>query len=191
MQISWNGGSTVELNMKKSKALLNPAPKAKLEDYQVIVYDRSDEKHAEMEGDLMVDWPGEYDVSGFSFQGYETRGKKDPVIAYTFFSAQGNVTWLGEMSEYPSDEFIEALGEVHVLLVPVGGKDVLNAKDAYRLVEALEPLVVIPICYGDDRDGLSEFLKEMDVKMPEAKKSFEFKKTELSEGNMELVLLQP
>ena len=190
MQISWHGGSTVELNQKKSKAILNPIGKMDLKNYQVVIYDRTDEKHGKVEGALMVDWPGEYDVSGFSFQGYESNGKQDPIIAYTFFSPQGNVTWLGEMNEYPSDEFIESLGEVHVLLIPVGGKDVLNAKDAYRLVEALEPLVVIPICYGDDREGLSAFLKEMDVKMPEPKKSFEFKKTELSEENMELVLLE-
>jgi L-ascorbate metabolism protein UlaG (beta-lactamase superfamily) len=189
MQISWHGGSTVELSHKKAKAILNPDAKMDLKNFQVVLYDKTDEKHEKGSADLMVDWPGEYDVSGFIFQAVESHVKK-PVIAYTFFSPQGNVSWLGEMNEYPSDEFIEELGEVHVLIVPVGGKDVLNAKDAYRLVEALEPLVVIPICYGEDREGLSAFLKEMDVKMPEPKKSYEFKKTELSAENMELVLLE-
>jgi L-ascorbate metabolism protein UlaG (beta-lactamase superfamily) len=188
MQISWHGGSTIELSQKKAKVILNPLKDGK--DFQVVAYDRTDEKHKEVDGALMVDWPGEYDVAGFSFEGHESPGKKNSTIAYTFYSPQGNVTWLGELSEYPSDAFIEALGEVHVLIIPVGGKDVLAAKEAYRLVEALEPLVVIPMCYGEDRDGLSAFLGEMDVKMPEPKKSFEFKKTELSEENMELVLLE-
>jgi len=190
MQISWHGGSTIELSQKKSKALFNPSAKQDLKDFQIVLYDRTNEKNKAPEGALMVDWPGEYDISGFSFEGHESNGKKDSTIAYTFFSPHGNVTWLGELSEYPSDEFIEALGEVHVLIVPVGGKDVLAAKEAYRLVEALEPLVVIPMCYGEDRGGLADFLKEMDVNMPEPKKSFEFKKTELSEENMELVLLE-
>lgn len=190
MQISWKGGSTIELSQKKSKAILNPLPKMDLKSYQVVVHDRTDEKNLKQEGALMVDWPGEYDVSGFIFQGLESFEKKNSIIAYNFFSTLGNVTWLGEMAEYPSDEFIEGLGEVHVLIIPVGGKDVLSAKDAYRLVEALEPLVVIPICYGEEREGLSAFLKEMDVKMPTPQKSFEFKKTELSEENMELVLLE-
>ena len=190
MQIVWHGGSTVELTHKKSKAILNPLAKTNLKDFQVVVYDRSDEAHKAGGEGLLVDWPGEYDVAGFSFQGYERIGKSGPVISYTFFSPQGNVTWLGEMVQYPTDDFIEALGEVHVLLIPVGGKDVLSPKDAYRLVEALEPMIVIPICYGEDRGGLPDFLKEMDVKMPETKKSFEFKKNDLSSDNMELVLLE-
>lgn len=190
MQIRWQGGSTVELTHKKSRVILNPGSKVDLKGYQVIAYDLTDEKHTKPEGALMVDWPGEYDVGGFIFRGFESFAKKDSVIAYTFFSSLGNITWLGEMAEYPSDEFIEELGEVHVLIIPVGGKDVLSGKDAYRLVEALEPLVVIPMCYGEDREGLSSFLKEMDVKMPTPQKSYEFKKTELSEENMELVLLE-
>lgn len=190
MQITWRGGSTVELKDRKTRALLNPDAKMDLEDAQVIVYDRSDDKHERVEGALMVDWPGEYDKAGYSFKGVESLGKDSNNIAYSFTFPEGNVAWVGEMSEYPSEKFIEELGEVHVLLVPVGGGDVLNAKYAFRLVEALEPMVVIPVCYGDKREGLSAFLKEMDVKHPEAQKSYDFKRSALSLDNMELVLLE-
>lgn len=189
MQIQWHGGSTIQLKNKKQRALLNPSSKEKLKDAQVVVYDHTDEKRKIPEEGLMFDWPGEYDTAGFSFRGIEHKAKKGISIPYTFHFPQGNVAWMGEMTEYPDKGFIEALGEVHVLVVPVGDKGVLNAKDAFRLVEELEPMVVIPICYGDKRDGLSAFLKEMDVKHPEAQKSYDFKRSSLSSEQMELVIL--
>lgn len=190
MNIIWHGGSTIELAEKKTKAILNPGSKANLNNYQLLVYDRTDDKREKTEGAITIDWPGEYDASGFMMRGLDSHGEKKSNIIYIFHSKDGNVAWMGEMAEYPSDEVIESLGEVHVLILPVGGKDVLTAKDAYRLVEALEPLIVIPICFGGDRDGLSAFLKEFDVKMPEVKKSYEFKKSALGgEEAMELVVL--
>lgn len=190
MNIIWHGGSTIELKGKKYRAFLNPVKDDQLKETQVVVYDHTDEKHKDVEEGLMINWPGEYDMSGFSCKGVEFEGKDKSTIAYTFHRQAGNITWLGELAEYPNEAFIEALGEVHVLIIPVGGKDVLNAKDAFKLVEELEPMVVIPICYGGDRDGLQPFIKEMDVKLPESQKSFSFKKSALSQEQMELVILE-
>ncbi|GEM_PF-6694851 len=191
MTISWHGGSSFELTHKKMSILLNGEPKADLGNVKAVIFDRTAENQTAPEGILLVNWPGEYDRAGFVFRGVESADKDGHCIAYVFHTKEGEVAWLGEMKQYPSEEFIEELGEVHVLIVPVGGKDVLNAKDAYRLVEAIEPLVVIPMCYGDKREGLSAFLKEMDVKMPEAKKSFEVKRgMGAEEQQMELVVLE-
>lgn len=189
MQILWHGGSTVELKGKKTSVFLNPGDKHDITNAQVIVYDQTDEKRSSSDDCLMVDWPGEYDKAGYLFRGVENSGKKNANISFAFSFPDGNISWVGEMAEYPSEQFIEQLGEVHVLLVPVGGGDVLKAKDAFRLVEALEPMVVIPICYGDKRDGLSPFLKEMDVKHPEAQRSYELKRSDLSMDKMELIIL--
>ncbi len=192
MTIFWHGGSSFELTHKKMSVLLNPGLKANLASTKAVIYDRTEADQAAPEGVLLVNWPGEYDRAGFVFRGVETHHKSGHCISYVFHSSQGDIAWLGEMKEYPSEEFIEELGEAHVLIVPVGGKDVLNARDAYRLVEAVEPLVVIPMCYGDKREGLSAFLKEMDVKMPEAKKSFDVKRgMGTEEQQMELVVLEP
>jgi len=189
MKIVWHGGSKVEMATKKSKVILNPDKKDNLKDVQIIAYDKTDDKHQQEEGSLMVDWPGEYDKANISFKGIECLVKKNPHLIYNFTFKSGNVAWMGDLAEYPSEKVIEKLGEVHVLLVPVGGGDVLDAKNAFKLVEALEPMVVIPICYGDKRDGLSPFLKEMDVKHPEAQKSFDFKRSSLNSEQMELVIL--
>lgn len=189
MNISWFGGSSVELSLKKNRVLLNPTSKADLNHVSMLLYDRTDEKRKTSEEVVVIDWPGEYDRAGFVFRGLEFF-QKPPVISYVFHTQEGNIAWLGEMKEYPSEEFIESLGEVHVLILPVGDKDVLSAKDAFKLVEELEPLVVIPMCYGGNRDGLSEFLKELDVKMPTPQRSYELKKSALNTENMELVILE-
>jgi len=190
MNISWLGGSTVQLKNKKQRAILNPTEKAQVGDAQVVLHDHTDDKHDAPDEGILVDWPGEYDTSGFSFRGVEQHAEKGTTISYNFQSKDGNVAWMGELSEYPDKDFIEAMGEVHVLVLPVGDKDVLSAKDAFRLVEALEPMVVIPICYGDKREGLNSFLKEMDVKHPEAQKSFDYKRSSLHSDQMELVILE-
>jgi L-ascorbate metabolism protein UlaG (beta-lactamase superfamily) len=189
MKITWHGGSTIELETKKQRAILNPTDKKQSEKVQLVVHGLTDDKHLTPEEALMVDWPGEYDTSGFTFRGVEVHGKKDSTTVYSFQSSAGNVAWMGELAEYPDEATVESLGEVHVLIVPVGGKDVLDAKNAFKLVEQLEPLVVIPVCYGDKRDGLPAFLKEMDVKHPEAQKNYECKKSVLGGDQMELIIL--
>lgn len=204
MTILWHGGSTVELKQGKDRLLLNPTSEMDSNQLRVVAFDRTNEEQDSSQiplatpeqdtGDeeriLVVDWPGEYDKNGFSFRALEYFGAGEGSIVYVFHTSEGSITWLGELKEYPSEEFLKELGEVQVLLLPVGGTGVLKAKDAFRLVEALEPMVVIPMCYDRKGEGLSAFLKEMDVKLPAAQKSFELKKSTLNPEQLELVILE-
>jgi L-ascorbate metabolism protein UlaG (beta-lactamase superfamily) len=66
----------------------------------------------------------------------------------------------------PSQTEIEALGNVHVALVPVGGGGGLNAAKAVEVVSLLEPGIVIPMHFGTpasliNLSPVSKFLKEM------------------------------
>ena len=190
MKISWKGDSTIQLKEKKSTAILNPSPHEDLSGYSLVIYDRTQDSLSPHDDQMTIDWPGEYDVAEFAFKGLECQQGKQPITAYVFSGQHGNIAWMGEMQEYPDKEFIERLGDIHVLIVPVGDGDVMNAKNAFKLVEALEPMVVIPICHGGKREGLQKFFKEMDVKPPEPQKDYEFKRSDLSGDNLELVLLE-
>ena len=60
----------------------------------------------------------------------------------------------------------EALGEVDVLLIPVGGGESLSASQASEVVSLLEPHIVIPMHYqvpemSLELDPVGKFLKEM------------------------------
>ena len=59
----------------------------------------------------------------------------------------------------PPRQEIEALGTVHVALVPVGGGGGLNAAKAAEVISLLEPGYVIPMHYSTPRPAPSSWLR--------------------------------
>ncbi len=116
--------------------------------------------------------PGEYEIGGVFITGVQTNGhtKKDhdePRNTLYLIDYNGvNVLHLGSLNRVPTQTEVEALGPVHVALVPVGGGSGLNAAKAAEVISLLEPNIVIPMHYhlSDSLiklDHLSKFLKEM------------------------------
>lgn len=116
--------------------------------------------------------PGEYEIGGVFITGVQTNGHSkrdsdDPRNTLYVFDYNGvTVAHLGDLRRVPSQTEIEALGTVHVALVPVGGGGGLNAAKAAEVVSLLEPGIVIPMHYGTSASllklaPLSKFLKEM------------------------------
>jgi L-ascorbate metabolism protein UlaG (beta-lactamase superfamily) len=116
--------------------------------------------------------PGEYEIGGVFITGVQTNGHSkrdsdDPRNTLYVFDYNGvTVAHLGDLRRVPSQTEIEALGTVHVALVPVGGGGGLNAAKAAEVVSLLEPGIVIPMHYGTSASLLklapaSKFLKEM------------------------------
>jgi L-ascorbate metabolism protein UlaG (beta-lactamase superfamily) len=99
--------------------------------------------------------------------GHSKRDSDDPRNTLYVFDYNGvTVAHLGDLRRVPSQTEIEALGTVHVALVPVGGGGGLNAAKAAEVVSLLEPGIVIPMHYGTSASllklaPLSKFLKEM------------------------------
>lgn len=120
----------------------------------------------------LVTGPGEYEVGGVFITGIQTNGRgkrnSDDVrnTLYVFDFDGVTVAHLGDISRVPNQAEVEALGEVHVALVPVGGGSGLNAAKAAEMVSLLEPRIVIPMHYNVRGSSLklapvSKFLKEM------------------------------
>ena len=58
------------------------------------------------------------------------------------------VVHLGDLGQTElSNEQVEQLGEVDVLLIPVGGVYTIDGKDAISIVHQIQPSVVIPMHY--------------------------------------------
>jgi L-ascorbate metabolism protein UlaG (beta-lactamase superfamily) len=77
-----------------------------------------------------------------------------------------NIAHLGDINRVPTQTEVEALGAVHIALVPVGGGSSLNAAKAAEMISLLEPNIVIPMHYGlpninNHLEPLSKFFKEM------------------------------
>jgi L-ascorbate metabolism protein UlaG (beta-lactamase superfamily) len=122
----------------------------------------------------VITGPGEFEIGGVFITGVQTNGhaKRDPDeprnTLYVFDFDGVNVVHLGDLRRVPSQAEVEALGEVHVALVPVGGGGGLAAAKAIEIISLLEPGIVIPMHYGTPGSVLkltpvAKFLKEMGI----------------------------
>ena len=130
--------------------------------------------------------PGEYEVGGVFVTGVLINGSKkrnsSDDLRNTVYVIDYNgvtVAHLGELNSVPSQTEVEGLGEVHVALVPIGGKTSLNAAKAAEVISLLEPSIVIPMHYEMRKsliklDPLSKFLKEMGLNEVETEETVKF-----------------
>jgi L-ascorbate metabolism protein UlaG (beta-lactamase superfamily) len=120
--------------------------------------------------------PGEYEIGGVFITGIPTartdgerKNKSAEVRRNTMymFDYDGlTVCHLGDLDHVPTQAQIEALGAVHVALVPVGGGEGLNAAQAAEVISLIEPSIVIPMHYrtnagSGNLEPVSKFVKEM------------------------------
>jgi L-ascorbate metabolism protein UlaG (beta-lactamase superfamily) len=111
------------------------------------------------EGYEVVKTPGRHDVAGFSIRGvntyHDTSGGKDRGrnIIFTVDVDGLRVCHLGDLGHVLSDEEVAAIGDVDVLLVPVGGHFTIGPGEALKVVEALDPAVTIPMHYKTESLG--------------------------------------
>jgi L-ascorbate metabolism protein UlaG (beta-lactamase superfamily) len=95
------------------------------------------------------------------------RGEPDSLSTIFVIDYNGlTIAHLGNLKRVPHQAEVEALGPVHIALVPVGGWDSLNAAKAAEVISLLEPKMVIPMQYAIPGvklklDPISKFLKEM------------------------------
>jgi L-ascorbate metabolism protein UlaG (beta-lactamase superfamily) len=109
--------------------------------------------------------PGEYEIGGVFITGVASRGKARNTI-FRFDMNGVTVVHVGRLTKLPSQLQIEALGEVNVLLLPVGGGNRLNGVLAAELVAMIEPGIVVPMHFAQEGitkelDGVEKFLNEM------------------------------
>jgi L-ascorbate metabolism protein UlaG (beta-lactamase superfamily) len=78
------------------------------------------------------------------------------------------VVSVGRLDRQLTEEEIDALGHVDVLVTPVGGGDALAALAATRLVNAVSPAIVVPVRYrspnspgSGDYEPVDTFAREM------------------------------
>lgn len=142
---------------------------------------------------------GEFEIGGVFITAVETDGSgkkgkdKIPNTLYVYDYDGLTVAHLGDLQQVPSQNEVEALGTVNVLLVPVGGGSGLNAAKAVEVVSLLEPNLVVPMHYATSGtklslDPLNKFLKEMGLGKQEAQPSLKISRSGLPEETHVVVL---
>jgi L-ascorbate metabolism protein UlaG (beta-lactamase superfamily) len=147
----------------------------------------------------LINTPGEFEIGGVFITGIQTNGysKKngdEPRNNLYVFDYEGvTVAHLGDLSRVPSQTEIEALGTVHIALVPVGGGGGLNAAKAAEVISLLEPGFVIPMHFGTSGCNLklaplNKFLKEMGLGAIKPQPSLKVTKSMIPEETRVVVL---
>ena len=148
---------------------------------------------------LVITGPGEFEIGGVFITGVQTNGypNRSPDelrnTLYVFDFDGLTVAHLGDLRRIPSQAEIEALGNVHIALVPVGGGGGLTATKAVEIVSLLEPGIVIPMHYSIPGSNLklgpvSKFLKEMGVAKVDPQPSLKISVSSVPEDTRVVVL---
>jgi L-ascorbate metabolism protein UlaG (beta-lactamase superfamily) len=116
--------------------------------------------------------PGEYEIGGVFILGLAMHALQTSPpranVAYLFDYDNLKVLHLGDLTDVPEQSLIEEMGEVNVLLIPVGGGQGLKAAQAAEVVGLIEPHFVVPMHYALpnlnlELDPVDKFLKAMGV----------------------------
>ena len=141
---------------------------------------------------FVINGPGEYEVKDVFIKGFLSEstygGKKLNTVYLTSFEGM-NLCFLGALSNAElSTEVLEALENIDILFLPVGGGEVLSPADAYKLAVSLEPAIIIPMHYTDV--SLKQFLKEGGEDKIEPLDKLVIKKKDLEDKNGDIVVLK-
>jgi L-ascorbate metabolism protein UlaG (beta-lactamase superfamily) len=102
---------------------------------------------------IVIDQPGEYEVSGISIYGIAARAHMDEekqrsATMYKIMVDELRILIVGHVYPELSDAQLETIGMVDVMLVPVGGNGyTLDSIGALKLIKKVEPKLVIPAHY--------------------------------------------
>ncbi len=199
MDISWLGHSCFRIKGSHATVITDPyspslgyslgKPTAR-----IVTVSHQHSGHSYVQGvggePRLVIGPGEYEISGVLIIGIATfhdadRGRKaGKNIVYLMEVDEISVCHLGDLGHVLTAEQVEEIGNVDVLLLPVGGVSTINAPMAAEVVRQLEPKVVVPMHYKTsalswELEPVGRFLKEIGVKQVEPQPKLSLTKSSL------------
>ena len=150
--------------------------------------------------DHVFNGPGEYEVNAVFITGVATYhhgepGKRERNTAFLYEFNDISIGHLGDLGETLDRKQIEAFNSPDILIIPVGGGDILDASKAVEVITELEPRIVIPMHFAQPGlklklDPLEKFLKEMGVGDVETLSSLKVRKSDLANDETRIVLLE-
>lgn len=151
---------------------------------------------------ITIDSPGEYEVSNISITGIPVRAHMDEAgkLSATMYKVDtGEVTFLFVGHAYPelSDDQMEAIGLIDVMVVPVGGNGyTLDGVGALKLIKEIEPKLVIPTHYDEKglqfevpQQTLEQAIHSLGMEVKETTPRLKLKPADISEVT-ELIVLE-
>ena len=153
---------------------------------------------------FVIDGPGEYEIKEVFIQGItsfhdDQEGKKRGFnTIYLFETEEMRFCHMGDFGQKQlTDEQLEKIDGVDVLMIPVGGGDsTIDSSTAQKIIAQIEPKVVIPMHYALPKskaklDDLAKFLKTMGKPSIAPQDKLIIKASTLVKDEMQIVVLNP
>jgi len=218
MDITWYGQTCFRLRNRKVTVVTDPTQtmfsgnmsRLKADIFTLSIPTKV--KSNPTEGVQVIDSPGEYEIADvFVTSVYMPPTKavtSDDILRNNLFVVYIEdvaVCHLGYLGYIPSQSQIETLGNIDILLVPIGGGTTLNVGQASEIINLIEPQLVVPMCYQlttlpfddyitpkkmDELESVEKFLKEMGLTNVQTTDMLKISKTQLPEET-QVVLLEP
>lgn len=135
----------------------------------ILLLSHQDRSRFNLEGvqgtPFLISNPGEYEVKGahvhaFQDKSVEAGEKYRPLISRIVVEGM-SLAFLGQLKRKLTAEELEQLESIDILLLPVGGGDVMDAKLASEAIAEIEPRMVVPLYY--DIPGIKTQLANVDT----------------------------
>jgi len=218
MNINWYGQSCFQISSNQGKnnhlsTLIDPFEESiglqlprKLEaDVVLITHNHLDHNNVKaVSGQpFIASGPGEYDVKGIFIQGIpafhdNVQGKeRGRTTIYTIEAEEIKLCHLGDLGQKElTAEQLDKIGDVDILMIPIGGFFTINAQEAVKIMAQIEPKIIIPMHYKIPNlniklDGLDKFLKIVGVKKIEPLSKLFIKEKDLPKEEVKIIVLQP
>ncbi|MFQ6122867.1 MAG: MBL fold metallo-hydrolase [Dehalococcoidales bacterium] len=199
VDISWLGHSCFRIRGSQAIIITDPYPpdlgySLGKPTARIVTVSHQHPSHSYVQGvggnPRLVTGPGEYEISGVLIIGIATfhdgaggrnRGKN---TAYLMEVDGVSIGHLGDLGHVLTAEQVEEIGDVDVLLLPVGGVSTINAPMAAEVIRRLEPKVVVPMHYKTPAlswklEPVDEFLKEMGIEQINSQSKLSLTKSNL------------
>lgn len=215
MEIKYIGHSSFFIKSKEARVVTDPYdpgmvglkfPKTEA-DIVTISHQHPDHNYiAGISGTpLVIDWPGEFEKNGvriFGYRSFHDKNKGQERGENTLYKIETedlSILHCGDLGHLIDDSFIEEIGEVDILMVPVGGLFTIDATEAVELVKRVEPKLVIPMHYNSPKlkqeqfeklTGVEDFLKKIGASGEEPPtQKLTVKSDDLKEVEMKVVVM--
>jgi L-ascorbate metabolism protein UlaG (beta-lactamase superfamily) len=171
--VKWLGSTCFRIKSREATVLMDPVgresghpvPKQKAD---IVTLSAQSAKRglANVDGEYtLIEGPGEYEVQEVFLSGIRTRrtegAKQDFNTVYLVEMDEMVFCHLGHLSKRLTEAQVEAMGDVDVLFVPIGGGDGLTPTGATEVIGQIEPRLVIPMRYrfaeDEGRRAVGEF----------------------------------
>lgn len=210
MIITWYGHSCFKINTKDVTIVTDPfdkkigiRPYFGAADIVTVSHEHYDHNNVESlkGGPFIIRTPGEFETKNIFIYGFRSFHDKNNGVdrgtntIYLIEAEDMRICHLGDLGEKLSDKTIEKLGQVDILMIPVGGVYTLDAKEADELIDRIEPSVILPMHYKTPAlnikiDPLDKFLAVRGIKKAEPLDHLTIKKKELNPEENKVVILE-